>query len=94
MKLQADPSDLVRAIIIGDYSPVEDSIEIVREKHAGRDAAFAVTFDDSKGVQRHGVIGLRKPAGGEVGAETLANERFTAAGLPTRPQCPPEPPTT
>lgn len=82
MKVQANPRDLVRAIVIGDYGPFEDSIEIVREKHTGKDAAFAVTFEDRKGVQRQGVLGLRRhpgrmwrPSGAFMGSAHLTGAR-------------------
>jgi hypothetical protein len=82
MKVQANPHDHVRAVVIADYSPFEDSIEIVREKHAGKDAAFAVTFEDRKGVKRQGVFGLRKhpggmwrQSGGFMGSPHLTGER-------------------
>jgi len=64
MKVQANPRDVVRAVVIADHSQFEDSIEIVREKHAGKDAAFAVAFEDRNGVQRRGVFGLHKHPGG------------------------------
>jgi hypothetical protein len=54
----AQPHDLVRNIVLAEYRPFEDSIQIVREKQAGKDAAFAVAFEDRNGVQRRGLIGL------------------------------------
>ena len=106
MKVEPHPRDIVRAIVIGDHSPFEASVEIVREKHAGKDAAFAVTFEDRKGRQRQGVLGLRKQPGGTwrpsgsfmgtahlPGERDVAKEPSTAAGWPIRPRWPPEPPT-
>lgn len=58
MKMKVDPRDLVHAVVLAEYRPFEDSVEIVREKHAGKDAVFAVAFEDHKGVQRRGLIGL------------------------------------
>lgn len=82
MKVEPHPRDIVRAIVIGDHSPFEASVEIVREKHAGKDAAFAVTFEDRKGRQRQGVLGLRKqpggtwrPSGSFMGTAHLPGER-------------------
>ena len=58
MKVEVQPQDLVRNIVLDEYRPFEDSIQIVREKHAGKDAAFAVAFEDRDGVQRRGLVGL------------------------------------
>jgi hypothetical protein len=58
MKVKADPRDLVRSVVLAEYRPAGDSIEIVREKSAGKDAAFAVAFEDRDGVQRRGVLGM------------------------------------
>jgi hypothetical protein len=57
MKVKTDPRDIIRNVILDDYRPVEDSIRIVREKRAGKDAAFAVAFEDTDGVQRRGLLG-------------------------------------
>ena len=82
MKLPPHPRDLVRAIVIADHSAVADSIQIVREQHAGNDAAFAVTFEDREGRQRQGVLGLSKhpegmwrPSGGFMGTAHPPSER-------------------
>ena len=58
MKMKTDPCDLVRGVVMAEYRPAGDSIEIVREKSAGKDAAFAVAFEDRDGVQRRGVLGM------------------------------------
>lgn len=59
MKVKVDPHELVRNVVLTEYGPCEeDSIEIVREKHAGMDAAFAVAFEDRNGLQRRGLVGL------------------------------------
>lgn len=58
MKVKADPRDVVRQLILVEHRPVEDSIRIVMEKHAGKDAAVAVAFEDHDGIQRRGVLGL------------------------------------
>lgn len=82
MNVQRNPRDIVRAIVIADYSPVVSSIEIVREKQGGDEAAIAVSFEDEKGVARRGVFGLRKqadgmwrPSGGSLGSARLSSER-------------------
>jgi hypothetical protein len=64
MMVRSDPRDLVRAVVLADYRPFEASIEIVKEKRAGKDAAFAVSLEDRDGAQRRGVIGLRRHHGG------------------------------
>ncbi len=58
MKVEAQPQDLVRNVVLAEYCPFEDLIRIVREKRAGKDAAFAVAFEDRDGVQRRGLVGL------------------------------------
>lgn len=58
MKVRVDPHDLVRDVVLAEYDPFEDSIEIVRERRAGKDAAFAVAFEDRRGLQRRGLVGL------------------------------------
>jgi hypothetical protein len=82
MNVQPNPRDIVRAMVIADYSPVATSIEIAREKQAGDEAAIAVAFEDGNGVQRRGVFGLRKepdgrwrPSGGFMGSARLTGER-------------------
>lgn len=82
MNVQPNPHDIVRAIVIADYSPVVTSIEIVREKQAGNEAAIAVAFEDEQGVQRRGAFSLRKqpdgvwrPGGGFMGSARLIGER-------------------
>lgn len=56
--MQTDPHQLIRDLLVRDYRPFEDSIQLVREKRSGKDAAFAVAFEDRDGVQRRGVLGL------------------------------------
>ena len=90
MKVPPHPRDLVRDIVTAGYNSFEDSIEIVREKHAGKDAAFAVTFEDQEGTQRQGVLGLSKrpegmwrPSAGSMGTAHDPGERdvwITAGG--------------
>jgi hypothetical protein len=82
MNVQPNAHDIVRAIVIADYSPVVTSIEIAREKQAGDEAAIAVAFEDENGVQRRGVFALRKqpdglwrPNGGFMGSARLPSER-------------------
>lgn len=75
MQFQPRVGDVVRAVIATDYSPVEGTIAILREKYAGTEAAVAVAFDDQSGLQRRGVVGLRRdrdetwrPGGGFMGS--------------------------
>jgi hypothetical protein len=56
--VEAHPLDLVRNVVVAEYRPVADSVQVVRTKQAGKDAAFAVAFDDRDGVQRRGLVGL------------------------------------
>ena len=74
MQVQPSARDVIRAVVETDYSAVEDSIKIVREKYARNEAAIAVAFDDQNDVQRQGVLALRKdseetwrPNGGFMG---------------------------
>jgi hypothetical protein len=77
-----DPRDLVRNMILVDHRPFEDSIRIVREKRAGKDAAFAVAFEDRDGVQRRGVLGMCRhhsdtwqPSGRFMGSAHVTGDR-------------------
>lgn len=49
MTVKTDLRERVRNMILLDYRPIEDSIRIVREKRADKDAAFAVAFEDRDG---------------------------------------------
>ena len=60
MKAETDPRQLVHAMVVADHSPLEDSIQVVREKRAGKDAAFAVAFEDRERAPRRGVLRLRQ----------------------------------
>ncbi|TDO45093.1 hypothetical protein EV643_114238 [Kribbella sp. VKM Ac-2527] len=64
MTQNANPHDVVRAVLLADYRPIEDSIDIVREKYSGKDAAFAVSFVDRDGTQRCALVGLCRHEGG------------------------------
>lgn len=75
MQVRPNASDVARAVVEADYSPVDDTITIVSEKFAGSGAAIAVAFDDQNGRHRRGVLGLRKdsdstwrPNGGFMGS--------------------------
>ena len=59
MKINPKPRDLVR-IALAEYHPFDDSIEIVKVKRAGKDAAVAVAFESIDGTPRRGIIGLCK----------------------------------
>jgi len=81
MAVRTDPRELVRNLILSDYRPVEDSIEIIREKRAGKEAALAVAFEDRAGVQRRGMVGLCKrhnaweQCGGFMGSTRVTGDR-------------------
>lgn len=79
MKVQSNARDVIRAVLETNYRAVEDTIMIVSEKFAGDEAAIAVAFDDLDGVQRRGVLALRKDSG-----ETwLASGGFMGSARPT-----------
>ena len=82
MKVKADPHNLVRDIVLAEHDPFEESIKIVREKRAGKDAAFAVAFEDRNGLQRRGLVGLCRhqgktwePSGGFMGSVHVTGPR-------------------
>ena len=54
--MDIDPRQLVRDVVVRDYRPVVNSIQVVRHKRECNDAAFAVAFEDRGGVQRRGVL--------------------------------------
>lgn len=58
MNPKTSAHDVVHAVLAAEYHPFEGSVEIVREKHSGKDAAFAVSFEERNGRQRRGLIGL------------------------------------
>ncbi len=63
MKVKAAPHDLIRAIVAEHHRPVA-GIHIVKERHVGKDTAYAVAFEDRDGAQRRGIVGLRRHDGG------------------------------
>jgi hypothetical protein len=80
--VKPDPRDLVRNVVLADYRPAEESIQIVREKREGKDAAVAVAFEDRDGVQRRGLIGLCRhhskkwqPSGAFMGSARVTGDR-------------------
>jgi hypothetical protein len=82
VKVKVHPHVLVRDVVLAEYDPVEDSIKIVREKRAGKDAAFAVAFEDRKGLQRRGLVGLCRhhsktwqPSGRSLGSVKVIGPR-------------------
>jgi hypothetical protein len=82
MKVKPDPRDVVLSTVVAEHRPFEDSIQIVREKRSGKDAAFAVSFEDRDGVQRRGLIGLChhhggvwQPSGGFIGSARVVEDR-------------------
>jgi len=82
MSTPSEPADVVRAIDTADYRPVENSVEIVREKRTGDHYVGAVAFEDDTGVQRRGLYGLQRhrdgvwrPNGHCMGSARPINER-------------------
>lgn len=80
--MNPEPRDVARGVVLADYRPIEDSIQIVREMRAGKDAAVAVAFEDRDGVQRRGLIGLSRhqgsvwrPSGGFMGTARVTGDR-------------------
>jgi hypothetical protein len=63
VKVRTAPHDLVRATVAEDHRAA-GGIHIVKERNVGKDAAYAVAFEDRDGVQRRGVVGLRRHDGG------------------------------
>jgi hypothetical protein len=63
MEVGTAPEDVVRTMVAEDHRPA-GAIHIVKERHAGEDAAYAVAFEDRDGVQRRGIVGLRRLEGG------------------------------
>lgn len=81
MKVQSDLREQVRAVVLSDYHPATDSIEILKEKRSGKDAAFAVAFENRDGVPRRGLIGmcrhhseLWQPSGAFMGSARVTGE--------------------
>ena len=60
MSVPPEPSDVVRAIVVADYRPAGNSVEIVREKRTEDHCVVAVAFKDDDGVQRRGLYGLQR----------------------------------
>jgi hypothetical protein len=56
--------ELVQATVAEDHQPIGGAVRIVKERRAGNDAAFAVAFEDRRGRQRRGMVGLRQHADG------------------------------
>ena len=82
MKVQSDPRALARAAVLAEYRPASDAIEIVKEQHSGKDAVFAVAFEDRDGVPRRGLIGMCRhhsnrwqPSDAFMGSARLTEER-------------------
>lgn len=59
MSVPPEPGDVVRSIVTADYRPVENSVELVRERQTGDHYVGAVAFEDDAGVQRRGLYGLQ-----------------------------------
>lgn len=53
-----DLHELARNVVLADYRPFPDSIQIVKEKHDGKDAVIAVAFETRDGAQRRGLVGM------------------------------------
>ncbi len=82
MKQKTAAHDVVHAVLAAEYHRFEGSVEIVHEKHSGKDAAFAVAFEERNGRQRRGLIGLCphgdgmwQPSGSFMGAAHVTGSR-------------------
>lgn len=82
MSTPPEPRDVLRAIVMADCRPVDNSVEIVREKQTGNHYVGAVAFEDDTGVQRRGLYGLQRhhdgvwrPNGHCMGSARPTNER-------------------
>ena len=81
MTLRTAPHDLVRAIVGEDHRPVA-GVHIVKERHDGKDAAYAVAFEDRDGALRRGMVGvcrhdagLWRPSGAFMGSARVTGDR-------------------
>lgn len=82
MKAKTDLRDLVYNVVLSEYSPIAESIQIIRGKREGKDAAFAVAFENRDGAQRRGLVGLCRhhskswqPSGGFMGSTRVTGPR-------------------
>lgn len=82
MSVPSELSDVVRAIVVADYRPAGNSVEIVREKRTEDHCVVAVAFEDDDGVQRRGLYGLQRhhdgvwrPNGHCMGSARATGER-------------------
>jgi hypothetical protein len=70
--------DLAKSTILAEYRPVEDSIEVVREKRTGDDSVVAVRFEDQSGVPRRALLGVHVENGRwEQGGAFVGSARVT-----------------
>jgi hypothetical protein len=80
MMIRTTPHDLVRAVVAEDHQPVA-GVHIVKERHGGKDAAYAVAFEDRDGALRRGVVGLCRhdgvwrPSGSFMGSARVTGDR-------------------
>jgi hypothetical protein len=81
MTVRTTPHDLVRAVVAEDHRPVA-GVHIVKERHGGKDAAYAVAFEDHGGALRRGIIGLCghdagvwRPSGAYMGSARVTGDR-------------------
>ena len=56
--------ELLRTTVTEDHRIGGGAIRIVKERHAGDEAVFAVSFEDRGGTQRRGLVGFRRHADG------------------------------
>ena len=82
MKVEVRPEDLVRSIVLDEYRRLRTQSESLAEKHAGKDAAFAVAFEDRDGVRGRGLVGLCRhhsktwrQSGGFMGSSRVTGPR-------------------
>jgi len=81
MTARTAPHDLVRAVVAEDHRPAA-GVHIVKERHDGKDAAYAVAFEDRDGALRRGMVGLCRhdagvwrPSGAFMGGARVTGDR-------------------
>lgn len=79
--MRSDPREVARAVVVADYGPATDAIEVVMEKHSGEDAVVAVSFEDRDGRPRRGLVGMCRhhsngwePSGAFMGSARVVGE--------------------
>jgi hypothetical protein len=71
---------LLQTTVAEDHRPIGGAVHIVKERHAGNEAVFAVSFEDRGGTQRRGIIGFRQHADGSWHAAGSFTDTARSAG--------------